>query len=608
MNAVILVSVVLRIVGAGYSGALLIKSEDRRFGFLTVMLSLMAVRQLLSARSATTAFEELPGLAVSVLAVLTVYYLSSYVDEERRITDRLRGFEKAVEHAGHAIFLTDTDGTIEYANPAVETVTGYEPDEVVGENPRLWKSGEHDEGFYTKLWNEIAAGSIWDGEIINRRKSGELCWVDMTIAPITDADGAVERYVAVETDVTERKEQQVRIEQQNERLELLNNTNEVLRDVNRDLVAASTREDVEQAVCQRFAASDLFDAAWIGEQGLVDGSMRVRTAAGIKDATLERHVDALCDADRSPIDCAFDDAPVFVTGDDVSADDLAGSGIVVVPLTYQEAVYGVLVIYAAREDAFEAFDRSLFAELGSTVADAISSIQSKQTLGTDDVTELEFRLDTIEDPLVQLSVALDCTVTLDRVALDSSKDRALYCRIEESDPDAVREYIDGSDHFTAAEHLTTYDGTCSFRVCLDGTSVATVLAKYGASIRSLSASDGAGRLTAELSRSNDVRTTVEALTATYPRIELLAQREQERGVETEGAFRARLNELLTPRQSDAAQTAYFSGYFEWPRESSGETVAATMDISQTTFSQHLRAAEKKLFGAIFDETGATRRQ
>lgn len=601
VNVVILVSLLLRTLGVGYSALLLYRSSDRRFAFLTVMLALMATRQLLSARSPTTAVEELPGLAVSVLAVLTVYYLSAYVDEERRVTERLQGFHKAVEHAGHAIFLTDTDGTIEYANPAVETVTGYEPDDVVGENPRLWKSGEHDDAFYASMWEAITSGSVWDGEIINRRKLGDLCWVDMTIAPITDDEGTVERYVAVETDVTERKERQLRIEEQNERLELLNNTNAVLRDVNRDLVAASTREEVETAVCQRFADSELFESAWIGERGLVDGTIRSRTAADADGAPPDDGRRLLENAEPSPIGLAFDeDTPVFVTGDDVPADTVASSDAVVVPLTYQEANYGVLVVRAERADAFDAIDRTLFAELGATVADAISAIQSRRTLATDDVIELEFRLNGVDDPLVDLSAALGCGVELERVADGDGDERALYCTVQSTDSEAVAAYVDDADHVDAAQHLNTYDDHCLFRIYLDETSVAAALAEYGASVRSLSVTDGDGRLTADISRSNDVRTTVEALTATYPGIDLLAQRERERDVETEGEFRATLEESLTPRQQEAAQTAYFAGFFAWPRESSGEEVATAMGISQSTFTQHLRAAEKKLFGALFD--------
>ncbi|MFB6129227.1 MAG: bacterio-opsin activator domain-containing protein [Salinigranum sp.] len=603
MNPVILASIVLRVVGVGYSGVLLYQSKDRRFGFLSVMLALMTTRQVLSARTTTTtAIEELPGLAVSALAVLTVYYLSAYVEEERRITDQLEGFRKAVEHAGHAIFLTDTDGTIEYANPAVESVTGYEREEVVGENPRLWQSGEHDDTFYESMWDEITAGTVWDGEIINRRKSGELCWVDVTIAPITDEGGEVERFVAVERDVTERKERQLHIEEQNERLELLNNTNEVLRDVNRELVAASTREEIERAVCERFASSDLFDAAWIGDAGLVEGTIRQRTVAGVDDATAEAELETLQSVEPSPVARAREAAgPVFVSREEM-ATDVPLDAAVVVPLAYQEADYGVLVVSATRADAFEAIDRTLFADLGATVADAVSAVQSKQTLGSDDVTELEFRLDTIEAPLVRLSAALDCAIELEQVTSDADSDggRALYCTVRNADPEGVERHVESASHLRSARRLNAYEDRVLYRLEVDETSVAAVLTQYGAGICALSVTGGEGRLVAEVSRANDVRATVEALTATYPEIDLLAQRERERDVETEAAFRARLEESLTPRQLEAARTAHFAGFFAWPREQSGEEVAETMGITQATFTQHLRAAEQKLFGALFD--------
>ena len=603
MNAVILASIVLRALGVGYSGLLLYESGDRRFGFLTAMLGLMTARQVLSAQSSTTPIEELPGLVVSVFAIATVYYLSSYVAHEQRVTDRLRGFRKAVEHAGHAIFLTDTDGTIEYANPAVNDVTGYDPDDVIGEDPSLWKSGEHDDEFYADLWKQITSGSVWDGEIINRRKSGDLCWVDMTIAPITDDSGDVERFVAVETDVTDRKERQLRIEEQNERLELLNNTNALLREVNRDLVAAESRAEVETAVCERFATSELFDAAWIGERSAVSDEFVARTANGIETATAERQLDMLGADESSPIPRACEsDAPVFLTEEEVIGNDSVGGGLVVVPLTYQQANYGVLLVRARQPAAFDTIDRALISELGATIADAISGIERKQTLATDNVTELTFRLDGIDDVLVRLSEALACEVTLDHRASDSSNEQVLYCTFAGTAPDEINSAVDNIDAIRDANHVNTYDDQCLLRLCVDDTSLAPVLADYGASIRDLSVTSGSGELTAEVSRSNDVRAMVEALTTTYSGVELLARRERERDVETEGEFRTRLEASLTDRQLEAAETAYFAGFFEWPRESSGEEVAAMMDISQSTFTQHLRTAERKLFNALFERT------
>ncbi|MFA9518236.1 bacterio-opsin activator domain-containing protein [Halopenitus sp. H-Gu1] len=600
MNAVILASIVLRIVGIGYSLVLLQRSNDRRFGFLTVMLLLMATRQLLTARSATAPIEEIPALLVSVLALLTVYYLSSYVTEEQRITDRLRGFRKAIDHAGHAIFLTDTDGTIEYANPAVESVVGHDPEDVIGENPRLWKSGEHNAEFYAEMWDQISAGDVWEGEIINRRKSGDLCWVDMTIAPITDEDGTVERYVAVERDVTERKERRLRIETQNERLERLNNTNEVLRDINRDLIAASSRTDIAQSVCDRFAHSKLFDVAWIGTPRLVDEHVAVGTCAGIEKPEIEERMTASRNYRSVADDVLESGAPSFIDENASPVSTPSDAAGVVVPLSYHEANYGVLFVEAATENAFEAIDRELFAELGLTIADAINAAESRRTLASDAVTELEFRVDGANDPFVALSGALGCTVDLERLADGDGSDCDAYVSVSGCDSSRVLEYVEETDHFQVAQLLCSYDDRCLFRLNTDDSSVVTTLARYGAAVTSLSVTDGCGRLVADISRSNDVRSVVEAVQSVHPELDLVAQRERERDADFETAFRSSFEESLTDRQLEAARTAYFAGFFEWPRETSGEGVASMMDISQSTFTQHLRSAERKLFEAVFE--------
>jgi len=605
MNWIIASSIVLRLLGVGYSVLLLVRTRDRRFGFLTLLLSFMTLRQLLTVQTATTGVEELPGLVVSALTLITVYYLSEYVDEEAAIkaqlqsaNDRLRSFRKAIEHAGHAIFLTDPDGTIEYANPAVETVTGYEPDEVVGENPRLWQSGEHDEAFYAGLWEQIESGSVWEGELTNRRKSGELCWIDATIAPITEG-GDVERYVAIERDVTERKEREMHIEEQNERLTLLNNTNAMLRDVNRELVSASTREEIESAVCTQFASSDLFDAAWIGTRGLVDDTVAPRSRAGIDADAVDRHIETLCAADPTPITEALDGETTVVA--DVESDaEAAETRSVVVPLAYRGAEYGVLVVVTRDQSAFDLLEDPLFAELGSTVADAISAVESKQTLAADSVTELEFQLRGIDEPLATMAARLDCTVTVEHVGGTRDGTHVQYVTVD-ADPDAVAAHTDESAHVETTQHVYSYEDRSLFRLAVDERSIVATLAQYGAEIGTLSISGSSGQLIARVASSNDIRTVVNALRTAYDDLTLVAQRERDRDVRTEAGFRKQLAAALTDRQREAARTAYFAGFFDWPREHTGEEVASMMDISQTTFTQHLRAAENKLFSALFDD-------
>ncbi|MEF8872926.1 MAG: PAS domain S-box protein [Haloarculaceae archaeon] len=132
--------------------------------------------------------------------------------EQRNRERELRRFKRAVESAGQGVYITDTDGTIEYVNPAFEEITGYSRGEATGMTPRILKSGEMDDEYYEKLWRTLLAGDVWDAEITDRRRDGELYEAHQTIAPILD-DGTVEEFVAIQSDITERKEreQQLRV-------------------------------------------------------------------------------------------------------------------------------------------------------------------------------------------------------------------------------------------------------------------------------------------------------------------------------------------------------------------------------------------------------------
>lgn len=129
------------------------------------------------------------------LAEMKEQLLSAVQDAKR--------FEQAVEHAGHAIYFTDTDGTIEYVNPAFEEITEYDADEVVGANPRLLQSGRQSDSYYEELWETITAGEVWREEFVNQRATGELFHAYQTIAPITGVDGSRAGFVAIMSDNTE---------------------------------------------------------------------------------------------------------------------------------------------------------------------------------------------------------------------------------------------------------------------------------------------------------------------------------------------------------------------------------------------------------------------
>lgn len=151
-------------------------------------------------------------------AICVVRDVTEQVHRERE----LEQFREAVDQTAHAVYITDSDGTIEYVNPAFEAITGYPETEVLGRTPRLLQSGEYDDEFYERLWKKIHAGERFEAEMIDQGADGDRLVLHQTITPITDEDGTVRKFVAVAQDVTELKTYERTLETQRDNLEVLN--------------------------------------------------------------------------------------------------------------------------------------------------------------------------------------------------------------------------------------------------------------------------------------------------------------------------------------------------------------------------------------------------
>ena len=151
------------------------------------------------------------------------------ITERRRVEAQLRQLSRAVEQSPASVVITDTSGIIEYVNPKFCEITGYTAGEVVGQNPRVLKSGHTSPEEYKRLWDTIIAGGEWRGEFHNRRKNGELFWESASISPITDEAGVITHFLAVKEDITERKRAEEAQRQQRELAE----ANERLRQLDR---------------------------------------------------------------------------------------------------------------------------------------------------------------------------------------------------------------------------------------------------------------------------------------------------------------------------------------------------------------------------------------
>lgn len=280
-----------------------------------------------------------------------------------------------------------------------------------------------------------------------------------------------------------------------------------------------------------------------------------------------------------------------------SALDREYRSIAAIPLVYGETVYGVLGIYSDRTEAFGRDERAVLDELGRTIGHAINAAESKKALVADTVTELRFEFADTPEPLITLSedgheVSLEGTVS------DEHGGVLEFYGIE-GDTEAALDRLSSSPAVESARVVT--DGTEAALVELHmGDSLLAEFADQGATVESLLVSEGACRLVVTLPQSVAVRAVVEGILANHPDGELRARRQVERTGTNRQAFRAVLEADLTERQREVLQAAYLSGFFGWPRESTGEEIAASLGITPSTLHQHLRVAERKLLDAFFD--------
>jgi len=174
------------------------------------------------------------------------------VSENKQKDDEIKKLYLAIEQSPVSILITDLAARIEYVNPAFLATTGYTRGELIGNNPRILKSGKTDKSVYHELWKTITAGKVWEGEWQDKKKNGELFWEHVSINPIITENGKITNYLGVKQDITLRKQAEDEIRNLNATLEdrikertlELSETNDILHHeiAQRKLASATTAE------------------------------------------------------------------------------------------------------------------------------------------------------------------------------------------------------------------------------------------------------------------------------------------------------------------------------------------------------------------------------
>lgn len=412
----------------------------------------------------------------------------------------------------------------------------------------------------------------------------------------------------------ELRTQTENLRQRHDQLDTINEINKLLHELISDLFQADSREAVEQQVCDRLTTSNLYESAWIGELSITGDGLSVTAANGTDEQQLKA-------ADTLPIDGiangiverALDAGSVvsdrrYQVADSATADGepTAMEATAAVPIQHGDRTFGVLVVDAIQEDAFETIDTESLDVLGDIIGFSLGAIQNRALLLSNETVQLEFE---VTDPgclAVAVTDELDCYCQIERTVRASDGTRLSYLQCEGVSAQRARDVTASTDGVLDCRVVSEWDDGCVLEAKRDSCGT-DVMMEYGATMRRAQAEDGVGSLIIEAPKSSDPREIAKAYEQYNPESEIVAKREVERPVQTASEFRETIHNRLTDKQRSAITAAYFSGYYQWPRESTGEEIAASLGISSATLHQHLRSAHRELLDALLNDDSTTER-
>nr|WP_233340947.1 bacterio-opsin activator domain-containing protein [Haloprofundus sp. MHR1] len=404
------------------------------------------------------------------------------------------------------------------------------------------------------------------------------------------------------------REQDRTLQEQNEQLTALNRINETIREIDQALVQAETRAEIDHTVCELLTGDDRLRFAWIGSVDPTTETVEPRAWAGTERGYLDSQSFAVAEADTEPAGRTAATGEVTLVAnvaaglrdepwrkDALSRDYLS---VLSIPLVYNDLVHGVLTVYGPTQDAFDDTSKAVLGELGETIASALSAIERKNALLTTSMTRVEFAVDDPSFVLSRLAREADCTLSYQGGVQQSSEGSYVFVTVEDASVAAV---ADAASQLVAIDDVQQISADTEggvLRLRLTQPFLALELADHGAIFREATAGPSSTALVVDIPDSIDVRTITQLVRETFSTVELRSKQTLDQSIERD--LYSKFLEKLTERQLEVIQTAYYSGFFESPRESTGEEVAETLGISPPAFSKHARTVQRKLFATLFE--------
>lgn len=487
------------------------------------------------------------------------------------------GRDAAIRDLDDGVIIVDPNRTIIYCNPAAGDLLDVAPENVLGCPVR-------------SLVDDSTLDFDADGGFAEIQTADRI--YEFRVSPIRGSRDRLIGHTVLVRDITARKRREERVIRQRDELVRLDRLNAVVRGVNRALLSATSRQEIEREVCDRLAAPALYRAVCVADIPTWNGDAERWTVASADSSTGLDEV-------PSGVTVSHDDAtePTVETAGD------APKTWTLVPLTYGRTVYSVLGLQTAtdteREEVTLTREREVLAELGQLIGQAIQAVETRQLLSADSIVELELHCTDEGEPLVDAAGSADALAVVGFIP-NAGKGHVAYISVDGGPVTAVAETLAGPDGDARVIRgdEDTDEGLIEWRVPA-ATPLGT-LAEHGANLLETTVDDGTARYVAEVASEADIRPVVDRIQEHAPDTWLEAVRQRDHPTDQADSVSGQTIEDLTDRQQEALEAAYRAGYYDWPRESTAEEIAETLDISAPTLHAHLRKAEDSVLADLFD--------
>ncbi|MFC7057640.1 PAS domain-containing protein [Halovenus salina] len=515
--------------------------------------------------------------------------------------------ERILETVPLGIVLLETDGTITRANGRAEALLGLSRSRMDGmayDAPDwdIWdESGDSIPREDHPVTQVLTTGDSVQGFTHGiTLPDGTERWLSSNVAPIKSGDGSIEQIVVALEDITAFK--------RTERL------TDVFQAVNERLNCATDRREAEQTLCGSLVDTPEFQYARISEH--IPGADLTESYIEHQPSTvscdpgteLPRHAAAEIEPTRAAIESGNVQAvtsrqtdPQFASWREDTL-DWGHQGGAIVPITYRDRTYGLLVVYTDRSEAFGDREQTLLQTLGDRIGQVFHSLEADSLIHGNEVVELTFQSTASESFIVSVSEALGCTIDIRDTIRTTDETLVHYASVEGASLGSLNELVESMDHTVTMRQIRQTENPPGgdVEIELHQRSLAQTLVTMGAVVKTDTVTNGQATVVCEIPLGHDIESLVNRLTDSFPETTLVAKRNYERSSEPEAQHAGQLmsevfDEELTERQQQILRAAIYGGYFESPRRSTATEIADTLSLTQSTFSYHLRNAQQTLF-------------